>query len=57
MVVRRDVFETFVLPENKTVVLNGFEEKGYTIQGEKKKVTLELTDEQIEGLRKQGIDI
>lgn len=53
VLVRRDVYEVIELKEGQKIKLNDFEVRGFTvIEEEKKKVTLELTDKQLEEIKK-----
>ena len=50
--IRYDVRGIIEIPENKTIKYNDYEVPGFTyVEPEKKKVTLELTDEQLEKVK------
>jgi len=51
VIVRRDIFEVIQPEKEKTIKLNDWGVKGYTYVNNKQKVTLELTEEQLEKIK------
>ena len=51
VIVRRDLFEVIILDWTNKIKLNWYKIKGYTIIEDSKKVTVELTKEQLEKIK------
>jgi len=58
--IRRDIYEVIEIPENKTIILNKYEIKGYSFQIQKRKIVIngkeiEMSEESYQNLKESLI--